>query len=91
MTDHETIRAVYIRICRDSKFGLPFDQAAALCAGVCGIHPIEVWCAFPYLDIMKEIAAGTHPVVQDDDENPMCDDCSTPIGREGCLCPPLTR
>lgn len=23
-----------------------------------------------------------------DDENPLCTDCDTPIGRDGCLCPP---
>ena len=28
---------------------------------------------------------------QDDDENPVCDDCGTRIGRDGCACPTMSE
>ena len=51
-------REVYIRICRDSGFSLPYDRAAALTGQVTNTHPMQVWAAFPYLSAMQEIATG---------------------------------
>lgn len=61
MTERETMQQVYIRVCRDSGFQLDMHRAAALAAKIVGKHPIDIWCSMPGLDVMAEIAAGTHP------------------------------
>ena len=62
--DRKMIRDTFIRICRDSRFSVEAQWAAAFSAQMLGIHPIEVWTAFGSIDTMKAIATGKHPVVQ---------------------------
>ena len=38
-------------------------QVAQLTAGILKIHPLEVGAAFPYIHVMNQVAAGTHPAV----------------------------
>jgi hypothetical protein len=56
-----TITLGYARVCKDSGHTLSYDRAAALLAGVLGIHPLEVWIACGTMDSMLRIANGTHP------------------------------
>lgn len=56
----EFIRQLYIRVCRDSGFTLPFDRAAHLAGQVGGFTALDVWMCMPYMEVMVEIAAGTH-------------------------------
>lgn len=63
-TRRETTRQLYIRICQDSGFTLPFHRAVKLTADVLGIHPIDVWASFPYMQHMEWIADGTHPFLE---------------------------
>ena len=58
--DRQLIQKIYVRICRDSGFGLDNIRAAILTGRIVGCHPLEVWAAMPSLDVMAEIAAGTH-------------------------------
>ena len=67
MHDQKTIQAVFIRVCRDSGFTLDAAHAARLVAKTLVCHPLEVWLAMPSLDVMNEIAAGTHPVLRQTD------------------------
>lgn len=60
----ELWRQVFIRVCRDSGFQLPMERACHLTAQIVGTHPLMVWSAFPYMQVMHEIAAGTHPAVR---------------------------
>lgn len=69
--DRETIQQVYIRVCRDSGFQLGMDRACQLAARIVGKHPLDIWLAMPGLNVMFEIAAGTHPAAhRDSDRNP---------------------
>ncbi|ANC85486.1 hypothetical protein A7E77_00365 [Sphingomonas sp. NIC1] len=52
---------LYIRVCRDSGFQLDMYRAAALAGKIGGFHALDVWTAMPSLDVMAQIAAGTHP------------------------------
>lgn len=61
--DRKTIQDLYIRICKDSAFQMDYAQAAALTANVLGTGALAVCDAFG-LDIMKQIANGTHPIVR---------------------------
>jgi hypothetical protein len=61
--DREALQQAFIRICRDSGFQLDAERACALAAKVLGRSPLEIWMAMPSLDVMREVAAGTHPVV----------------------------
>ena len=56
------IQEVYIRVCRDSGFGLGAVESAIIAGKSIGIHPLEIWLAFSSLDVMKDIADGKHPV-----------------------------
>lgn len=61
LSRHE-IQQLYIRICRDSGFRLPFDQAAAVVGDMTGGSALTVWVDTGFTtDMMQEIAAGTHP------------------------------
>ena len=60
----EEARQVFVRVCHDSGFRLSEIQAAQLTGRIVGAHPLQVWCAFPSLTVMAEIAAGTHPAVR---------------------------
>jgi hypothetical protein len=62
--DRTTIQQIYVRVCRDSGFGLDSIRAATLTANMVGCSPLEVWLAMPSLDVMDEIAAGQHPVAK---------------------------
>jgi len=62
--ERKTITDLFIRTCKDSGFQLPYDQAAALTAGVLKISPMEVWVACGTLDTMQRIATGEHPACQ---------------------------
>lgn len=66
MPDRKTIQDIYIRVCRDSGFGLDYIAAAQLAAKVVGIHPLDIWIAMPSLSVMEEIATGAHPSVRRD-------------------------
>ena len=59
--ERELIHKLYIRVCRDSGFQLDLHRACSLVARILGKHPLEVWMAFPSLDVMFAIAAGDHP------------------------------
>lgn len=59
--DRKTLQQLYIRVCRDSGFKLDLHRACALAAAAAGKHPMDIWLAMPSLDVMFEIAAGTHP------------------------------
>ena len=59
--NRKRVQEAFIRVCRDSGFGLEASRAAAIAAGVLGIHPLEVWTAIGDLATMDRIAAGNHP------------------------------
>jgi hypothetical protein len=59
--DRETIQQAYIRVCRDSGFGLSFDRAAHLAGKMLGMSALEIWLAMPCMDVMMNIATGKHP------------------------------
>lgn len=58
----KTVQDVFIRVCRDSMWQIDAINAAKLTASVVGKHPLQVWSDVGSLDIMNQIAAGTHPV-----------------------------
>jgi hypothetical protein len=60
----ELIQSVFIRVCRDSGFGLDAVRAADLTAMMLGLHPLEIWIAMPSFSVMEEIAAGRHPAAR---------------------------
>ena len=60
----ETVRQAYIRVCRDSGFKIPFDEAAAFIGCMFGMSAIQIWACFPYLEDMRRIADGTHEVLK---------------------------
>lgn len=64
MIERKLIQDVYIRVCRDSNWNMPWDQAARFVADMLNIHPLAVGNAFPYIMTMQEIAAGIHPVCE---------------------------
>lgn len=55
------IQEAFIRVCRDSGFGLESSRAANIAARVLGLHPLEVWIAIGDLSTMDRIASGEHP------------------------------
>jgi hypothetical protein len=55
------IQDVFIRLCRDSGFRLSAVAAAQLTGMMLERTPLEIWLSMPSWDVMKEIAAGTHP------------------------------
>lgn len=65
MAERKLRQNAFIRVCKDSGFSLDTYRAAAMAAGVVGVHPLEIWTAFAGLDQMHDISAGTHPAVQD--------------------------
>lgn len=61
MDEERKIRTnLYIRICKDSGYQIPFDQAAALAAKITGWNTLSFMTDIG-LDNMKKIAAGEHP------------------------------
>lgn len=56
----ETIRKIYIRVCRDSRFQMEPENAARFAASVAGCAPMDVLAALGH-DAMTSIANGTHP------------------------------
>ncbi|MFU1607355.1 hypothetical protein ACM25O_13300 [Sulfitobacter pontiacus] len=54
----------------------------------------EAATAVEFMGLVNDRFAGmpnawaTGPEEEDDDENPACSDCKTPIGRDGCKCEP---
>jgi hypothetical protein len=64
----EQIRQLYIRVCRDSGFRMDMFRAAAFAGAVGGFHAMDVWLAMPSLQVMEQIADGTHPAVKVDDK-----------------------
>ena len=62
LTTRETITSIYVRVCKESGFGLDAIQAAQLTARIVGCHPLDVWTAMPGLDVMDAIATGNHPL-----------------------------
>lgn len=63
MVDQKLIRDLFIRIAKDGNFQIDAVQVAQLTAGILKIHPLEVGAAFPYIHVMNQVAAGTHPAV----------------------------
>lgn len=61
--DADAIQNVYIRIARDSQFRMDHIEVAKLAGAVLALHPFEVYCTFPYMDVMKDVAEGNHPVL----------------------------
>lgn len=61
MADRDLIQQIYVRVCRDSGFGLDSIRAATLAARIVGCSPLEVWVAMPSLAVMDAIAEGKHP------------------------------
>ena len=66
MTDRNLIQDTYIRICRDGEFTMDWVHVAHLTGRVLNISAIQVWTAFPGMDRMKTIAAGTDPILKID-------------------------
>ena len=62
MADRKLKQDFYIRVCRDSGFTMDWAKAAQLTAGALSVSALEIGHAFPYLQVMQEIASGTHPV-----------------------------
>lgn len=62
--ERELWRQVFIRVCRDSGFQLSAERACHLTGQIVGAHPLLVWSAFPSMEVMREIAAGSHPTAQ---------------------------
>lgn len=61
MDEERKIRTnLYIRICKDSGYTIPYDQAAQLAAKIVGWHPLSFMGDIG-LDNMKKIATGRHP------------------------------
>jgi len=58
----QTVQNVFIRVCRDSRWSMDAIKAAKLTGKIVGKHPLLVWADVGTLDIMHQIAAGTHPV-----------------------------
>jgi hypothetical protein len=63
MVEKSLIHDLYIRIAKDSNFQIDAIEVAKLTANILKIHPLEVAWAFPYIYVMREVAAGTHPAV----------------------------
>jgi hypothetical protein len=63
LMDKDTLRHLFIRVCRDSGFQLDTVRATQLAAAIAKVHPLDVWRAFPSYDTMGEIAEGTHPAL----------------------------
>lgn len=62
MTRHE-IQTLYVRVCRDSGYRLPYDRAAALVSDMIGAGTaLEIWLQFSSVATMMEIAEGRHPI-----------------------------
>lgn len=60
-TDRKMVQDLYIRVCRDSGFGLPFERAAAFVGDMLGTTALDVWVRMGVTtDDMMEIAAGKH-------------------------------
>lgn len=57
----EQVQRLFIRVCRDSGFGLDTAHAAAIAARAAGISPLEIWVAIGDLRTMDRIACGEHP------------------------------
>lgn len=63
MPARQEIVDVYVRVCKDSGFGLDLVQAAQLTAAVLDIHQLQVWIAID-TDNMRRLADGTHGYYQ---------------------------
>jgi hypothetical protein len=59
--DRDTMQKVFIRICSDSKFSLDYVAAAQLAGKILGVHPLEVYGAFPSMSVMVKVSTGEHP------------------------------
>lgn len=62
--ERKMMQGVFIRVCRDSGFGLSAIRAAQLSALMMKRHPLEIWLAMPSWGVMEEISAGTHPAAK---------------------------
>ena len=69
MVERKLIKEIYIRVCKDSGYGLDIYRAAALTGRILKIHPLEVWMVVGTIDVMEEIATGTHPVCKKECDN----------------------
>jgi len=58
------IQDLYIRVCRDSGFNMDYIRAAHFAGMVGGFHAMDVWIAMPSLEVMQQIAKGTHPAAR---------------------------
>jgi len=56
------IQDFYIRTCRDSGFKMSFSEAAHFAGKLLQLTALEIAATFPSIDVMKEIAAGTHKI-----------------------------
>lgn len=61
LLDRKTIQDVYIRVCKDSGFGLDMFMAAKIAADTLNISSLEIGFAFG-MDTLEKIAKGEHPV-----------------------------
>lgn len=61
----ELLQTLYIRMCRDSHFGLKAASAATIVGSMLGISPLEVWIAMPSLDDMDRVASGQHACLKE--------------------------
>ncbi len=60
----QLLRDLFVRVCRDSGFRLDTHRAANLVAQIAKAHPLDIWMAMPSLEVMDEVARGTHPAVR---------------------------
>ena len=56
---------LYIRICKDSNFSLPYDRVAAMVGEILGTSALIVWLNMPSIDVMISIANGIHPITKE--------------------------
>jgi hypothetical protein len=57
----ELIHELYHRNCKDTGYKMDYIKAAIFTASVLKISPLQIWMAFPCLDVMDQVAKGTHP------------------------------
>ena len=46
---------LYIRICKDSNFTLPYDIVAKMVGEILGTSALVVWLSMLCIDVMKEL------------------------------------
>lgn len=72
----QTMQAMFIRLCRDSRFQLDAVRAAQLTAIACEVSPLEIWLALKSWGNMERIANGTHPVLSSFGQSGDTETCS---------------